>query len=74
MAHITTWEEDYMGDNTSPSLQAPLANSSSPSCRLGKFKDTVLRRLFGPKREEVTGDWRKLHIEELHILYSSLGM
>jgi hypothetical protein len=41
---------------------------------LGKFMDMVLSRLFGPKREEVTGDWRKLHIEELHILYSSLGI
>jgi hypothetical protein len=31
----------------------------------------VLRRIFGPKRDEVTGEWRKLHIEELHDLYSS---
>jgi hypothetical protein len=31
----------------------------------------VLRRIFGPKREEVTGEWRKLHNEELHDLYSS---
>jgi hypothetical protein len=31
----------------------------------------VLRRIFGPKRDEVTGDWRKLHNEELHSLYSS---
>jgi hypothetical protein len=29
----------------------------------------VLRRIFGPKRDEVTGDWRKLHNEELHNLY-----
>jgi hypothetical protein len=35
------------------------------------FEDRVLRRIFGPKREEVTGEWRKLHNEELHILYSS---
>jgi hypothetical protein len=33
--------------------------------------NTVLRRAFGPKRDEVTGDWRKLHNEELHNLYSS---
>jgi uncharacterized membrane protein len=33
----------------------------------------VLRRVFGPKREEVTGGWRKLHNEELHNLYSSLN-
>jgi hypothetical protein len=32
---------------------------------------TVLRRVFGPKREEVTGGWRKLHNEELHNLYPS---
>jgi hypothetical protein len=31
----------------------------------------VLRRIFGPRRDDVTGDWRKLHNEELHNLYSS---
>jgi hypothetical protein len=31
----------------------------------------VLRRIFGPKTDEVTGGWRKLHNEELHNLYSS---
>jgi hypothetical protein len=35
------------------------------------FEDGVLRRIFGPKRDEMTGDWRKLHNEELHNLYSS---
>jgi hypothetical protein len=35
------------------------------------FENRVLRRIFGPKRDEVTGGWRKLHIEELHNLYSS---
>jgi hypothetical protein len=34
------------------------------------FENKVLRRLFGPKRDEVTGDWRKLHNEELHSFYS----
>jgi hypothetical protein len=34
----------------------------------------VLRRIFGPKRGEVTGEWRKLHNEELHDLYSSLSI
>jgi hypothetical protein len=33
------------------------------------FKNRVLRRIFGPKRDEVTGEWRKLHSEELHNLY-----
>jgi hypothetical protein len=35
------------------------------------FENRVLSRMFGPKRDEVTGEWRKLHNEELHILYSS---
>jgi hypothetical protein len=35
------------------------------------FENRVLRRIFGPKGVEVTGDWRKLHNEELHSLYCS---
>jgi hypothetical protein len=35
------------------------------------FESRVLRRIFVPKRDEVTGGWRKLHNEELHKLYSS---
>jgi hypothetical protein len=35
------------------------------------FENRVLRRIFGPKRDEVTGVWRKLHKEELRDLYSS---
>jgi hypothetical protein len=35
------------------------------------FKNRVLRRIFGPKGDEVTGGWRKLHNEALHNLYSS---
>jgi hypothetical protein len=35
------------------------------------FENRVLKRIFGPKRDEVTGGWRKLHNEELHNLYSS---
>jgi hypothetical protein len=35
------------------------------------FENRVLRRIFEPRRDEVTGDWRKLHNEELHNLYSS---
>jgi len=38
--------------------------------RLSVFENRVLRRVFGPKREEVTGEWRKLHNEELRDLYS----
>jgi hypothetical protein len=39
--------------------------------RLRVFENSVLRRIFGPKRDEVMGEWRKLHNEELHNLYSS---
>ena len=39
--------------------------------RLRVFENRVLRKIFGPKRDEVTGEWRKLHIEELNELYSS---
>jgi hypothetical protein len=39
--------------------------------RLRVFENRVLRRIFGPKRDEVTGDWRKLHNEEFIDLYSS---
>jgi hypothetical protein len=35
------------------------------------FENRVLRRIFGPKRDEVTGEWRKFHNEELHNLHSS---
>ena len=35
------------------------------------FENRVLRRIFGPKRDGVTGEWRKLHNEELSDLYSS---
>jgi hypothetical protein len=35
------------------------------------FENRVLRRTFGPRRDEVTGGWRRLHNEELHNLYSS---
>jgi hypothetical protein len=39
--------------------------------RLRVFENKVLRRIFGPKREEMLGGWRKLHNEELHNLCSS---
>ena len=39
--------------------------------RLKVFENRVLRRIFGPKRDGVTGEWRKLHNEELNDLYSS---
>ena len=39
--------------------------------RLSVFENRVLRRIFGPKRYEVTGGWRRLHNEELYAMYSS---
>jgi hypothetical protein len=40
-------------------------------CRLRGFENRVLRRIFGPNRDEVTGEWRRLHNKELYALYSS---
>ena len=37
------------------------------------FENRVLRRIFGPRKDKVTGEWRKLHNEELNYLYSSLS-
>jgi len=39
--------------------------------KLRVFEDMVLRRKFGPRRDEVTGEWRRMHNEELNDLYSS---
>ena len=39
--------------------------------KLRVFEKMVLRRIFGPRRDEVTGEWRRLHNEELNFLYSS---
>jgi hypothetical protein len=40
-------------------------------CRLRVFENRELRRIFGPKRYEVTGEWRRLRNEELYALFSS---
>ena len=40
-------------------------------CRLRVFENRVLRRIFGPKKDEVTGEWRRLHNKELYALYFS---
>jgi hypothetical protein len=44
---------------------------SREECRLRVFENKVLRRIFGPKMDEVTGEWRRLHNKELYALYSS---
>jgi hypothetical protein len=45
----------------------------SKECRLRVFKNRVMR-MFGPKRGEVTGEWRRLHNKELYALYSSANI
>jgi len=42
--------------------------------KLRVFENMVLRRIFGPRRDEVTGEWRRLHNEELNDFYSSLNI
>jgi hypothetical protein len=48
-----------------------MLNFLREDCRLRTFEDRVLRRIFGPKREEVTREWRERHNEELNGLYRS---
>jgi hypothetical protein len=48
-----------------------VSNIKGGTQRLRVFENRVLRRIFEPKRDEVTGDWRKPQNEELHNLYSS---
>jgi hypothetical protein len=48
-----------------------LGCSQSEERRLRVFENKMLRRIFGPKRDDVTGEWRKLHNGELNDLYSS---
>jgi hypothetical protein len=43
-------------------------------CRLRVFEIKVLRRIFGSKRDEVTGEWRRVHNKELYAVYSSLNI
>jgi hypothetical protein len=43
----------------------------SEECRLRVFENKVLRRIIGPKRDEVTREWRTLHNKELYALYCS---
>jgi hypothetical protein len=42
-------------------------------CRLWNIENTVLRRIFGPKRDEVRGEWERLHNEELYAHQISFG-
>jgi hypothetical protein len=51
----------------------PGLSHKGKNIRLRKLENRELRRIFGPKREEVAGGWRRLHNEELHNLYGSLN-
>ncbi|KAJ4431289.1 hypothetical protein ANN_19886 [Periplaneta americana] len=56
----------------SPTFHKGIDNcESAKEQRLRVFENKVLRKIFGAKRDEVTGEWRKLHNAELHALYSS---
>ena len=48
-----------------------VATEMRERCRLRVFENRVLKRIFGPKRDEVTGEWRRLHNQELYALYFS---
>jgi hypothetical protein len=61
----------YSELNCSPTIKLPVIKKEH---KLRVFENRVLRRIFGLKRDEVMGKWRKLHNEELHNLYSSLDI
>jgi hypothetical protein len=50
------------------------SNTLREKHKLRVFENTVVRRIFGPKGDEVTGEWRKLHSGELHNLYCSANI
>jgi hypothetical protein len=56
------------------SLKSILRTQTYQPLRLNVFENRVLRRIFGPKRDEVTGEWKNLHKEELNDLYGSLNI
>ena len=59
----------YLGMLNSTKLKHPILKH--PQRRLMVFENRVLRRIFGPKRDDVTKEWRKLHNKELNDLYSA---
>jgi hypothetical protein len=63
------WTDLYKKDTTGdfPHLYVSFREEQ----RLRVFENRVLRRIFGPKRDQATGEWRILHNEELNDLYSS---
>jgi hypothetical protein len=70
MGHITTSEEDYKGNNTSPSLQSPLANSSSPSCTTELLRLASTGMVLGSKPIRRQRPW-KLYLRPPFIEWHS---
>ncbi|KAJ4441938.1 hypothetical protein ANN_11801 [Periplaneta americana] len=66
-AHMTS----CAGERTFSSFKSLFVHLLEKEHRLRVFENKVLRKIFGAKRDEVTGEWRKLHNAELHALYSS---
>ncbi|KAJ4434049.1 hypothetical protein ANN_16368 [Periplaneta americana] len=62
---------DMLGENPQMIRENAEILVEAKEQRLRVFENKVLRKVFGAKRDEVTGEWRKLHIAELHALYSS---
>jgi hypothetical protein len=62
-AHTGNWPTLILKPNSKTNTNAEREEHS-----LRVFENRVLRRIFGPKRDEVTGEWRKLHNEELRDL------
>jgi hypothetical protein len=69
------WNKEELPQQRKESIIVPMYEKGDKrvynNCRgLRVFEDGVLRKMFWPKRDEVTGEWRRLHNEELHNLYS----
>jgi hypothetical protein len=67
----TLWSEELQGKQHNRHIRVWECNIKWFLKTLRVFENRVLRRIFGPKRDEVTGEWRKVHNDELHNLYSS---
>ncbi|KAJ4434246.1 hypothetical protein ANN_22796 [Periplaneta americana] len=71
LSHLNTLKCHRLAPGSNPQSRAQKANAIPTEMRLRVFENKVLRKIFGAKRDEVRGEWRKLHNTELHALYSS---
>jgi hypothetical protein len=69
--HKHTWTSPERKTQSDWSLLETWSSVLREEHRLKVFENRMLRSIFGPKRDEETGGWRKLHNEELHNLYIS---